>query len=427
MSERPGRRQKGSTIAARRRWALGWPARLGAGLGGLFLAASLGGCVEFGHGETKTADNVTDTKPEVVRAPANDRGTAELKGTVLTVTATARCDLVEMETVEQVSKSERKFEDDMELPIGLLEGFAAVPIGAGIGLLADSPNVYDSDPNQRLYNSTGHDSVVTTGAVLVALGAAAAIWPTIELIRSGVPETSTSTTTRQGNVLQRNVPCRADQTASGHAISLRYAGGSTSIGSTDASGKLVVDLKQVLPITLFQAPVPPVSMGVWIDSQFVTDIGVASLGLALIAEREQQDDLAWRVAEADACAGALNETVCAGVRRYLSTFPQGRHAAEANALVAKINAAATGTSSGQVTIAAGPADELLQRAVTEAQAAAEKAMEAAQAKADAAALKAEEATAKQILQAGHEACVRTCEQVCAANRACRKSCKEQCQ
>jgi hypothetical protein len=398
-----------------------------AGLGGVLLVAGLSGCIEFGHGESKTAEDVVDTKPEVVRTPANDRSTVELNGTVLTITATARCDLVEMESVEQKTKTARKFEDDMELPVGLLEGLAAVPIGVGIGLLADSPNVYKDDPNQRLYNSTGQDSVVTTGVVLIVLGVAAAAWPTVELIRSAVPETSTTTTTRQGAALQRGVPCRADQTASGHAVSLRYSGGSFSIGSTDGAGKLVVDLKQVLPVSAFQAPIPPVSMGVWLDSQLVGEIGVAKVGVAMLAEREQQDELAWQAAEPGACASGLNETACAGVRRYLGAFPQGRHANEANGLIARITGAVAPTGTGQVQLAVAPPSALLQKAVAEAQTAAQKAMEAARTKADLAAQKAEEATAKQIVKAGHDACVQTCRQVCAADKGCRKSCEEQCQ
>jgi hypothetical protein len=423
----PGRRRSPATARACCRKAT--TARrlgpLGAGLSGLLLATGFGGCIEFGHGETKTADDVTDAKPEVVRAPASDRAAVELKGTMLTITATARCDLVEMETVTQTTKTEREFEDDLELPIGMLTVLSLVPIGAGIGLLADSPNVYQDDPNQRLYNATGQDAVVTTGAVLIVLGAAIAAWPTVELIRWGVPETETTTSTRQGNVLQRSVPCRADQTAGGHNVSLRYSGGTFSVGTTDASGTLMVDLKQSLPVTPFQAPVPPVSMGVWLDSQLIGEIGVASIGMALLGEREQQDDLAWRAAEPGACANGPSETACAGVRRYLGSFPQGRHAADATTLLARLGTALT-PPGGQVTMAVGPPSALLQRAVSEAQAAAQTAMDTARAKVDLAAQKAEEAAVKQIAAAGHDACLKTCRQVCAADRSCRKSCEEQC-
>ncbi|MCC6522951.1 MAG: hypothetical protein IT373_09840 [Polyangiaceae bacterium] len=403
----------------------GRAARPLAGAGALLLcAAAASGCLEFRRGESKTADNVVDTHQDLVRAPASDEGVVDLAATVLTVTAAPRCDMVEMEKVEQTTSYERKFDDDSVVPIAVLEVMSLVPMIAGVALLADSPKVYDNDPNQRDYNPTGKTAVVNAGAALLSVGAVVNIWPTVELIRSAVPEKDTTTMERQGDVLQRNVDCANRFTASGHYVTLRHAGGTISLGSTDGNGKLATDLKQVLPLSLFQSPNPPVSMGVWLDSQYLGDVGVAQVGMALLAQREEQDDLAWRAAEPEACAAGRTEAACAGVRRYQQGFPQGRHASEATQLVNQL--AVAPPPNGGVKIATDTTAPLLDRAVAESQAASQKAMDAVWSTLEQDTKKAEQQAEKDAVTAGHTACIKTCRQVCAADGACRKSCEEQC-
>lgn len=399
--------------------------RRGLGLG-LLAAFAAGGCIDFNHGDTKTAEDVIEVKPEIVRTMARDQGSFELEGTKLTVTAVARCDVVEMETVETTTTTERDLDDDDLVPVAVLEALSFIPMGAGIALLADAPNVYDDDPNQRLYNETGQGGVIAAGTVLLAVGVLANIWPTVELIRLGVPETDESTTTRQGQVLQRGVACRATDTAVGHTVRLRWAGGEVALGMTDDAGKLVADLRQSLTLAHFQSGSPPVSVGVWLDSQLLGDVGVVGVGKALLAERAQQDDLAWEAADGPPCASSPNEQSCAGVRRYLAAFPNGRHVGDANALLAKLPVALPPPGSGTVTLVASGNEALVQKAVSEALAASDKAMAAARDKHERAAAKAEEAAEKDINRIGHETCVKTCRQVCAADKNCRTRCEEQC-
>jgi hypothetical protein len=409
------------------------------------LLGSGAGCIEFGTGESKTADDVIETKQDVVRNPAADRATVSLDGTVLTVRGKAACDLVEMATVEQTTTREREFRDEDELPVALVEAFSLVPIGAGIALLADAPAVYDDDPNQRLYNATGQDSVIAAGAVLLAVGVAMNVWPTVELIRWATPETDSSTSERPGQVLQRNVPCTAELSRGGSAVSLRWPAGTLNVGTTDTDGKLVVDLKQVLSISHFQSGTPPVSMNVFLNEQLVGNVGVTAVGLALLEERRAQDDFAWRTAEPAACSEQPTEGTCAGVRRYLGSFPQGRHAGEANALVARIGQPAGG---GTLVVVERPEDAVAARAIAVAQAAAQKLMSESRAKRDEAARlarekfeadtqkaverfdaeeqKAAEASEKKIQREGRELCLRTCRTECAADRTCRTRCEEAC-
>jgi hypothetical protein len=111
-----------------------------------------------------------------------------------------------------------------------------------------------------------------------------------------------------------------------------------------------------------------------------------------------------------------SEAACAGVRRYLQSFPQGIHATEANRLLQNLQGAAVppppppnGTGPK---IATDPATgaELLQKATGESQEAGQKAMEAV----------------KEAVKAGHDACIKTCRQVCVTDKSCRSSCEEQC-
>ena len=395
----------------------------------LAVCAGAAGCIEFRRGESKTVDDVIDTKTDVVRDVASDDGEMDLRGTVLVVSVTPGCNLVETETVEHETSYERKWdEEETVLPVAMLEVLSLAPMIAGVALLADSPQVYESDPNSRLYNPTGHKTAVNAGAALLAVGAVVNIWPTVELIRSAIPETDTSTSTRTGQILQRDVECSADVNAAGRYVTLRWSGGTYSLGSTDGAGRLSSDLKQVLPLSVFQSPTPPVSMGVWLDSQYLGDVGVASVGIALLAEREEQDDLAWRAAEAGACAANRNEQACAGVRRYVGSFPQGRHAAEANALLASLQPAVVPQPPppGGPVIATDPASERMDRAVSEAQEAAQTAMENVWKKFEADTKKNEERADKEAKQAGHTACVQTCRKVCAQDKPCRSGCEEQC-
>jgi hypothetical protein len=371
-------------------------------LGALLLQA---GCADLNRTRPETAEEILSRHRTTVAAgePAAE---AKLDGFQLEVQAHQRCNLVEMQEVERTTVYEEDMDDGDTVLYGTLAGVGAVPLGVGIALLADAPNVYGSDPNSRQYNYLGPEYPIIFGAILGAIGATMVTISTVNGIRALGTDEETTITTRTGPVLQRNVPCEDGGPAVGRTVSARWPGGSAAVGSTDQQGRLSVDLTRVLPLQLFQRPEPPAVLELWMGQQRLGEIEATELGRAVL---RFHDDRAWEAAKPAACAQAQTAPACAGVQLYLQTFPQGLHAAEAERLLAFL----TGKP---LQVAGHSEDPRLQQSIAEAKQAASEVTERLRQQAE-----------QRAKTEARNACRAACRRACQRDASCRSACaKEAC-
>jgi hypothetical protein len=198
---------------------------------------------------------------------ASVRMRARVDGTVLLLEAEQACKLVVTEEVEVVE--ERGPDEDL-IEEFIVLGVAAVPLVSGIVILADAPNVYDDDRNQRTYNPIGRDGAYAAGTVLTSLGGLIALIPLIELLRiAGSGEVITSTTERDGKVLAPDVPCEGVPRPIRTSVVLRVGGVNLATPGTDGDGVLELDLAEAVPPDLARRAVV---IQVIVDERVVAEI-----------------------------------------------------------------------------------------------------------------------------------------------------------
>ncbi|HTJ85411.1 MAG TPA: hypothetical protein VL400_27020 [Polyangiaceae bacterium] len=389
---------------------------------GVVLAATATGCAEIHRNQISTADEVVDATPKIVASPDFD---ADLKQTssVLTVRVRPKCSLVEEERVETTTTYEQDVDDGDQVWMTFLGVGGTLPLAGGVALLADSPNVYDSNPNSRTYNSTGQDAAIGLGTLLTLTGTAMIIPPMVNAFRGVGDDHETTTSTRQGKVLKPVVACDGRESPMGYSITGRtQAGATVSLGAVSPPGyETTIDLGQVLGPGFFQTMPPPVTLAVWVNQKFVGEVDLRDITQAALARQNEADELAWRSAEPDACGKQRTDAACAGVSRYLAALPSGRHAVEAQQLLQRLTPS---TPVVAVDPNLGKLDRARQAAADAQQLAIDKAQQAADLEAQKAAIKAQEEVEKARKKACEDACVREC----AKDVECRTSCvREICQ
>ncbi len=386
-------------------------------------ALASAGCEKVGRTSVKTVDEVIERRPKTQFA-GQFAGEAKLAGNALHVRVEPVCALVEEETVETTTTYEKDaLPGDDKLWMAAIGGVGTLPLGGGIALLADAPNVYDNDANGRTYNPNGQDSVLIGGVALTILGAAMVIPPVVNAFRYVGDEDESRTHTRPGATLKSGVACSGAVANASYQLTGRVPGQQVQLASGTGSRRFTVALKSVIPPHFLQLTPAPLSMGVFAGESFLGEVRIAEVMDELRRERAEQDERTWTEAEATACQSQRNEQACAGVRRYLTAFPTGAHAAEARALLARISGApATTGQGGAAVVAQDPAIakvEAAQRAAAEAAA-------KAQAEAEQRRLKEEEARAKKAAEdaarATKKACLDACAKACAGDADCKATC-----
>ncbi len=363
---------------------------------------TLAACVDIRKTHIRSAEEVIDSKPTV---SAQNRFTADssIEGTVIRVMVTPRCDEVAMETVEVSDISDKYMDEDEVALFTLLAIVGAAPLGTGTGLLADAPNVYDSDPNLRLYNSTGQDAVIATGVILVSVGLAASLPPLINGLRAVGTSAETRTMERQGATLKENVPCRGAEGQRRYNVSVRLGPDAYALGQAAPNDPFTVDLQgAVLPRLRAMSP-PPRGIALWIDDKFQKEFPIDPLLSLIQSDIGREDDAVWLAAESTTCA--QNKNVCAGVQNYLVRFPNGRHAEEARRLLGQtaLTVASSPTLDAAKLAGVTARDNTIEKLTGDAQKAFDKAAADAETQ-------------------GIAACKRECNRVCAADNACKTQC-----
>lgn len=366
------------------------------------------GCFEIHNGESKTSEDIEKTEPI---ATQNGSFTATMKadGAVVTVQVKAHCSLVEQQTVKITTHYDKVLDDGVAPFLTALGLIGSLPLTGGVAMLADAPSVYSSDPHSRLYNSTGQETVIGVGVALTVVGVGMVSIPIVNAIRAAGSKDEDTTTTRQGKTIRSDAPCDGMIALQARTVTGKSAMGQVfTLGSTDAEGRMSTNLKQVLGQPgIFGNAAPPVSLGIYVDTQYVGEIDTAEIVQGLAADKEKQDETMWATVNAASCAELKTEQACAQVRQYLGLFPQGHHAKQAADLVAKIAATAP-------PVAVDTSGNVLQQAIDSASnasaTASQKVLDAAALAQQKALLKAQEDAQK----AGRQACQTECARVCEA-------------
>jgi hypothetical protein len=211
----------------------------------LLAIGLLAGCADIRMATVDTQERVLGRTQRVVPG-SGVRVRARLDDTTLVLQTLRGCELVDWERVEILEVSEP---DEELVEEGVLLGLAAIPLGIGVGLLVDAPNVYDDDRNSPQYNATGQTGAYVAGTVLTSIGGLIALGPIVQLFRiAGTgEETTVSTTERRGEVKSANVPCEGTSEPIRTSVVLEVGGHRLMTPGTDADGHLEIDLAKAIP------------------------------------------------------------------------------------------------------------------------------------------------------------------------------------
>lgn len=371
----------------------------------LLLAAAPLGCATISRGEASSTDDKVLRIERSIQQSNDVEAEVEQSENMLHLRARWRCDVMEVRKIRRTTTYPKH--NEALAPEMVLLTLGAIPAGFGIGMIVDSKNVYEHDRNSRLYNAAGPTAAIGGGIALLAVGAALMAVPVVDGFRSIGSEEDEQEVSENGAPIQRDVPCNELKPAAYQTVLLTAPGTSFSVGSTDASGNLNVDLSNAIPAPESIGRALPDRMSLQIAGH---PIGVVSLATPLAVRRARQnqgEDALWQSIDISACRTRQDPTACQQIKSYLMRFPDGAHARDALRILDPSQA-------GGAQIAASPEDIAKQEAAQKAAAEAlEKAKKAAQE-----ALEAQQ-------KAAQEACRKKCESSCKKDAACSKSCVEE--
>lgn len=295
------------------------------------LCATVGcatGCADIDYHPATSHDEVGEiTEKQVL---SGQRVTLEQEGRLLRVHVKRSCDIVEDKEINTASV--RKTDENVILE-GVLMGLATAPITTGAVFLYDSQFVYDSDKNERLYNSTGQDSAQALSILSLVAGTGMLVGSMVSLIRRTKPKVDESTHHEDGEVLIANRRCTGNlQHGVVNVQGMLDTGQQVNLGPTNQQGELTVDMSRVVPASYFNPINPPLGMQVQIGSDSYGLVDLAPVA----AHHDKRRESAWANIDTERCDLERTQEACASLNAFLSAFPNGRHDAEARALVSKI-------------------------------------------------------------------------------------------
>lgn len=293
------------------------------------MAATTLGCADI---RLKTVDTQTEVLSRRQRVVAGNsvKVRSRIDNTTLFLQTAQGCDLVEMEEVRTVET--READEDLTEEFTVL-GLATLPLTTGILLLADAPNVYGDDRNSPQYNPVGPEGAYAGGTVLTAIGGIMALVPIIELMRvAAAGDEHESTSTRQGAVVSSDVQCDAESRPVRTSVVLRVGAHNLTTKGTDHNGHLELDLAKAIPHDIAKKAV---MVQVIVAGKVVGELDIEPILDAQIEMQREQEAQVWQTVDRQRCSAAPADDTqaCASVRAFLTRFPDGIHAAEAQSLL----------------------------------------------------------------------------------------------
>lgn len=289
----------------------------------------LGGCATISLAPVSSTEEVVSSRQEVVPGQGV-RVRAAIDGTRIALRTVRGCKRIEQQTVrvEEVLEADESIaEEVVSFTVG------AIPLGIGVGLLADAPNVYSSDRNSRTYNSTGPTGAYVAGTVLTTIGGLFILPATVELLRiAAAGEVETRVTEREGRVLDANVECFGGGDPIRTSVVLRAGAQVVPTPGTGADGTLTLDVADAVSREVAEQAVV---VEVVVADQVVGELDVGPILEVHRRRARERDAEAWSQIDPQRCAEAPPEdaTSCRALESYLVRFPDGAHAAEAKAIL----------------------------------------------------------------------------------------------
>ncbi len=288
------------------------------------------GCGRIRLKTTDVHDTVIERNPEVVSGHGVHVD-ASLEGSEVRIISVESCALVEMNRIRRVEQ--REPDDDPTEDLVIL-GLGAVPLGLGIGMLADAENVYEDDRNARLYNSSGPSGAIIGGTILTAVGGLLALLPTVHLIRvSAAGETRERILTQPGSVVRDNVQCVEEPVPVDVTVQIRIGPNSYPLRDLDPNrGLFRTDLADSIPSSALKPqPLERHPTGkLIVDGKSLMDVDLLPIADESWRRRDEQ---AWQRAKASCMQASDAKSGCAVVELYLQGFPEGMHRDKAQRLL----------------------------------------------------------------------------------------------
>jgi hypothetical protein len=287
----------------------------------LALFALLSACARIAPGPVTVADALLQAVPDPVRVPGA-LGTVEQHGFQVTLAISHRCDITEKRTVRRTT--EQRFVNETPARDWIFGISGGALLVAGGVFFIDSGNVAAQDRASMDYNPVGPALPRTVGIGLLAVGAALASIATVDIVRANTRVADTKTVTVDGKI-DRGVACPESPFPSA-AITARYQGRSFDLGTTDPRGRLELDLDAALPQDAGLVRGEPF---LFLD---VEGVELARIEvLAVVAHREERT---WTTLPRAACRDPQKASDCDPVKAFLSAYGEGPHAGEARELLA---------------------------------------------------------------------------------------------
>ena len=288
------------------------------------LALAAGGCASVRSKPPQFTDEpLRDTREEVVR-PGEAHATITQDGTTVAIVASHACDVWDRPVVTRTTRTE-SYNRTPAVDWVFLAGGVAIA-GVGTYTVIDARNVYATSTNSRTYNPLGSTGATAIGIGTIALGASLLVIPLVDVIRANRVTVDRQEVTTTGTIAQPNVVCK-DSPLSTASVEGAIGDKRFPLGSTDATGKLHLDLDTVLD-PAWVAPHPPTRMQLVVADATVGDLDLAPL----YSSREQ---LAWNKSDIQRCAAPTTAQACDPARRFIADYPDGPHASEARAALDK--------------------------------------------------------------------------------------------
>jgi hypothetical protein len=357
---------------------------------GVCLAAlALAGCAEIrlrtqGH---VMEEQVLRTRQET-KVEQSSRAEIEARGKDVTVVVHHECATHRVRDVERRTVYERY---DANARGNRAMGITGAALAAGGGFLVALPAIAPR-------TSTAADMGI--GAPLATLGVTLATLAIIGVAKARAKEEIVESTVVDDGRIER-VPCDASVgPMAGVPIVGKVVGvpgGAFDMGVTDDAGRLAFDLTRLSGISLHMAPSPK-RLVLYAGDDLAGSVDLSGVEPML-------EEKAWRDANVNACAAALEVSSCFAVEQFLRDFPDSVHVGTARGAIER----------GRAIQALRDKDEAKAQVIAARDAALAAALEERRARTVVA---AEELARR----AAVTACIRACATACRGDVSCASSC-----
>jgi hypothetical protein len=280
------------------------------------------GCATIGYGApVVVSERRVGTRMES-RSTGKNHVVSDQKGSVLTISVTRECEVDEIERYEVTERRERT--NQSATSDWVMAGAGVVSMGTGAVLVGDASSTYPNDTTSKTYNPTGPTKERVWGGVLLGVGALLTGTATYDALSVQGGADTKKEVERPGGVAKHGVPCGEGEVTE-QPVELRAGVDRFPLGHTDASGRLSIDLVDVLPAPRLLPASQVATLFVGDESSRQVDLKPA------LAGRERRE---WNRLNTASCTSPSFTWGCMAVEGFLEDYPDSVHADEARKVLA---------------------------------------------------------------------------------------------